>query len=280
MMAKPWARLEIGYLSHPKFLTLSANAICLWHEGKSYCDAQLTDGLIPREALKTFRFRGVASVRALTTPCVLTKPDGSPYASLWDIHPVGFKMHDYLDHNDCRDQVQARIEQADESREVNRERLKRWRAIKKSKRSETAFHERFGNGRETLSTESETESETSTPSKNEGVAAPPPASPRAPLHDRSHRNHAHCGRICLHASLFGELVRRRNHAEADREIREWALAIDRDWQEGGPHGSDEPGDQFDFWKARYAERWPATANNTPPSKAAPAWITRAKAAIA
>lgn len=80
---------------------------------------------------------------------------------------------------------------------------------------------------------------------------------RAPIIDqREHRNHAQCGRVCLHASLFGEFVRRRNHDGADREVRDWALVIEQQWSVGGEHERDEPGDPFDFWRARYDEQWP------------------------
>ena len=79
----------------------------------------------------------------------------------------------------------------------------------------------------------------------------------APIHDNSHRKHAHCGRVCLPASLFSEFVRRRNHADADREISDWALEIEREWSDG-PRASDEPGDPFEFWKARYSEKWPSS----------------------
>lgn len=82
---------------------------------------------------------------------------------------------------------------------------------------------------------------------------------RAPLIDqREHRKHAHCGRVCLHASLFGEFVRRRNHDGADREVRDWALEVEREWGPGGIHADTEPGDAFDFWRTQYDLRWPAT----------------------
>lgn len=87
----------------------------------------------------------------------------------------------------------------------------------------------------------------------------PPARPLAPIHDTSHKKHAHCGRCCLHASLFGEFVRRRNHDNADREIRDWAMDVEREWGGDGPKSKVETGDAFDFWRARYEERWPAAA---------------------
>lgn len=123
-MAKPWARLEIGYLDHPKFLALTANAICLWHEGKNYCEKFHTDGLIPKDALKLFRFAGQKSVAMLLTGYG-QKPDGTPYKPLWEKHPVGYKMHDYLVYNDCREEVLARLDDADDIAELRREANKR-----------------------------------------------------------------------------------------------------------------------------------------------------------
>ena len=121
--------------------------------------------------------------------------------------------------------------------------------------------------------------EDAAPSPPHPAPAPPPPRPDpsdaarphralAPLHDRSHRTHAHCGRTCLHASQFNEFVRRRHHAGADREIRDWCLAIERDWGVDGPRAGDEPGDPFAFWKARYAEQWPATPTAPPAAPSA------------
>lgn len=157
-VAKPWARIEIGYLGHPKFLALNANAICLWHEGKQYCDMHHTDGLIPTVALKTFRFAGRRSIEMLLSTCPIPKPDGTPYAPLWHVHSVGYAMHDYLEHNDGSEAVRGRMRQADERRMADRERLRRWREAKKQ--PETPFQKRARNGSETLLTETETLSET------------------------------------------------------------------------------------------------------------------------
>lgn len=280
-MAKPWARIEVGYLNHPKFLALTATAICLWHEGKNYCDMHHTDGLIPRDALKTFRFRGTATIAVLMKSCG-AKPNGTPYAPLWEPHDLGYKMHDYLDHNDCREQVLERLQDADEVAQLrklaNRDRQRKARADRRARLEQLT---RSGqpvtapvtpvtrditrdSTRDTYGpTETEAVSETRTPPDG-GVARPR----LAPIHT-THKKHAHCGRVCLHASLFDEFVRRRNHAGADAEIRDWALAIDREWQEGGPHGADEPGDPFEFWKTRYAERWPATPVSAGPSDPGP-----------
>jgi hypothetical protein len=135
-MAKPWARIEQNFINHQKFLALSANAICLWLEGKNYCDMYQTDGLIPLTALKTFRFDAAKSRTLLQTSCGL-KPNGTPYAPLWESVELGgvayFRMHDYLDHNDCRDAVLSRIAMADTRKEADRVRKAEARAAKDAK---------------------------------------------------------------------------------------------------------------------------------------------------
>lgn len=138
-MAKPWAKIEQNYINHPKFLALNANAICLWHEAKNYCDMHITDGFFPREALKTFRFNGQRAVELLTRSCG-SKPNGQTFAPLWDRIDVGgvphFRMHDYLDHNDCRDEVLERLQDADDKAELrkaaNAERQRKFRADRKA----------------------------------------------------------------------------------------------------------------------------------------------------
>lgn len=262
---KPWGRYEIGYLEHPKFVDLTSNALGLWWEGKQYCDANLTDGLIPIGRVKTFRFKGAKSIEMLTNPCRTPKPDGTPYAPLWEAHPVGYKMHDYLDHNDCRETVLARQGAAAERRAADRQRQADWRAREKERRHSVTRDNnrdalRDGHVAVTPSTETPTPPSTATSvGKEHQQGGDAPAAllrPMAPIHDRSHRQHALCGRVCLHASQFGEFVRRRNHDAADAEVRGWASDVIDDWT-SGPHGHTEPGDQFDFWRLRYAERWPA-----------------------
>ena len=89
----------------------------------------------------------------------------------------------------------------------------------------------------------------------EGAGGRPPARCPAPAH-RAHLSHAACGRVCVPGALHGEFVRRRNHTDADKELRSWYLEVDKDWQSGA-HALQEPGDSFQFWKARYEERWPS-----------------------
>lgn len=109
-----------------------------------------------------------------------------------------------------------------------------------------------GKGREGKGTGREQEG------KGEGASCGrTPARAGAPLHV-SHKRHAACGRICVPAELHGDFVRRRNHPDADSELRDWYLATDRQWCDDPVLAETEPGDAFAFWKARYAERWPTT----------------------
>ena len=141
------------------------------------------------------------------------------------------------------------------ARDQTRERVRRYRERRKAS----------GNA---LSNADVTPSETETETKTEERETPRAA---APIHDRSHRKHAICGRVCLHAEQFGEFVRRRNTDNADQEIRAWAARIIDDWTTGA-NAHVEPGDQFDFWRARYEDQWPSP-QGTRKSKR-PAWLNR------
>lgn len=162
-MSKPWGRYEIGFLGGSKFRALNANAICLWWEIKSYCDEHLNDGRFPQAIVKTFRFYSAKALEQLRRSCGV-KPNGDPFAPLIDTQEIGgvpyYVMHDYLDHNDCRDAVEARQRIADERRAKERDRLKAWRERKQVKRVSTAVSspvsETTGNGDVTLLTPTET----------------------------------------------------------------------------------------------------------------------------
>jgi hypothetical protein len=134
-LPKPWAKYEIGFLRHAKFLALTSNAICLWLEAKSYCDEHLTDGMFPRVALRTFRFNGAKSVESLMTSCGL-KPNGDAYAPLWEAVDIGgvpyVRMHDFLVHNDCREVALKRIAQVEARRDADRDRKAAARSARQS----------------------------------------------------------------------------------------------------------------------------------------------------
>lgn len=175
MSPKPWAKYEVGFIDHPKFRVLNANAICLWLEGKNYCDSNMTDGLIPAHEIKRFRFRGQKTIAMLTTSAGPKNAAGDLWAPLWEAHPVGFKMHDYLDYNACRDEVVARLEQVERERQLDKERKAKARAAKREKvgvlldvRPDSPV-----DGPVDVPLYTETESEVQTPSES-GVTTPKP----------------------------------------------------------------------------------------------------------
>lgn len=156
-MGKPWAKYEIGFLRHAKFLALTPNAICLWLEAKSYCDENFNDGIFPRTALQTFRFASPKSVQALILSCG-QKPSGQPYAPLWEAIDIGgvphYRMHDYLEHNDCRDEVLERLQDADDKAELrrlaNRDRQREARAKRKARLEVARHSDSHGDNRVTV----------------------------------------------------------------------------------------------------------------------------------
>ena len=137
-MAKPWGKYELDFIDHPKFQALTTNAIALWWQVKNYCDKFHTDGFIPVRVVKGFRFYGSKAVMLLVTSCG-QKPNGHPYSPLLDTIDIGgvphYRMHDYLEHNDCREVVLKRLEQADARKEADRARKEEARAAKKAQLS-------------------------------------------------------------------------------------------------------------------------------------------------
>jgi len=130
----------VGFVNHDKFMALSANAICLWLEGKNYCDENHTDGMLPTYIVKRFRFYSKRSIELLTTPCGIKPGTSMPYASLWEPHAIGWKMHDYLDHNECREIVLSRIQIGENAKKADRDRKAKARAVKAHKAGLSTGH--------------------------------------------------------------------------------------------------------------------------------------------
>ena len=95
-----WARLDDQFHDHPKLAEFDPDlmlpAVGLHMLAISWCADRLTDGVIP--AMQPRRLAG-GVVDNLTAELVRV--------GLWDKHPKGFKVHDYLDYNPSRAQVKA-----------------------------------------------------------------------------------------------------------------------------------------------------------------------------
>lgn len=100
--------LDDNIADHPKFVGLSNDAFALWVRVIGYCRRHLTDGFIPAAAAHSLA-RSKAPRRTideLTSPPV-GQPDTAP---LWVEAPGGYRVHDYLDWNPSRAQVEAKVE--------------------------------------------------------------------------------------------------------------------------------------------------------------------------
>jgi hypothetical protein len=271
-------------MRHPKFLALNGNAIGLWHEGKDYCADHNTDGLIPLYALKTFRFAGKKTIALLATSIGL-KDDGTRYAPLWETHDVGYKMHDYLDHNDCREAIIARMEKADEHRLLDRRRKAQYRLQQEERRKTDArlshdLSTGTNAGQDALtSTESPrpttttTTTATSTPT-SVGVARARTAPLVTP--PREHRSIAFETEIGVHVPRFlhdrefrPRLMNADALTESQADTRLMAWYRETELRFAGKRIGDKPPD---FWRARFEEWQGRTEMAIAPSRHQPAWL--------
>lgn len=115
-----WVRIHDGALGHPKIAGLVdlRNPFALWVWGLSHCQMHLTDGVIVKDAVPKTAMKAVAELMR---------------RGLWELHDLGWQVHDYLMWNDCRERVLERRAAAEIEREATRERMKRWREAKRDK---------------------------------------------------------------------------------------------------------------------------------------------------
>lgn len=89
------ARILTSVPRHPKFLRAGPAASWLWLAGVCYCQDALTDGFISTEAVHAL---GVA--KPLPLVAVLVRE------GLWHVEEDGWRIHDYLDHNNSAEYIQ------------------------------------------------------------------------------------------------------------------------------------------------------------------------------
>lgn len=82
----------------------------------------------------------------------------------------------------------------------------------------------------------------------------------APLlgHTNSHRNHACCGRVCLHSTQFEEFVKLAGKPDSDTYVREFFATWHARYMTGDRSREVIGDDSFDFWRQRWAESHPTT----------------------
>lgn len=93
-----WVRLDDGFADHPKILAAGPFALVAQVRALCYCARHLTDGHLPKSAVKTI-FAGLSTLTARQM-CL---------AQLWHKNGSGFIIHDYLKYNPSRvDTLQLR----------------------------------------------------------------------------------------------------------------------------------------------------------------------------
>jgi hypothetical protein len=91
-----WVKIDDGQSSHPKMVRCDLAAKGLWLDCLTWSAHELTDGFIPAGLPKQRGARG----NRLTGQLVA--------AGLWEIVPGGWQIHDYLEYNPSREQVEEK----------------------------------------------------------------------------------------------------------------------------------------------------------------------------
>lgn len=100
----PWGRLDDQANGNAKLLALTDAAWRMWGCGLIYCQANLTDGFIPKHAIESFGVRARNKGAVANELCQALVPGKAP---LWHVTDGGYTVHDYLQWNDSRDDVLA-----------------------------------------------------------------------------------------------------------------------------------------------------------------------------
>lgn len=95
VLTMTWFKVDDGFWSHPKVLTLSDQAVALWVRAGSYCGKHLTDGYVSSEILRWLTSSNTAAAELVA-------------AGLWDNLVDGYQFHDWCAYQDTRDAVEKR----------------------------------------------------------------------------------------------------------------------------------------------------------------------------
>jgi hypothetical protein len=96
-------QIDLGIVEHPKMLAVAKENRWAWMEVLAYCRRNLTDGFLPE----------IIAARLNITRVELMD---LTYAGLLDEVPGGWRMHDFLDYNPSREQIEAKRAELSEKR--------------------------------------------------------------------------------------------------------------------------------------------------------------------
>ena len=102
-----WVRLDDAIYDHPKFDAVPKPSRWVWICSLAYANRHLTDGFIPSHALRRINGSSRDAGELVT-------------AGLWLPDDGGWEIHDYLEHQRSREQIES-------ERLAIRRRVDRWR---------------------------------------------------------------------------------------------------------------------------------------------------------
>ncbi len=98
----PWLKIDDVFTEHPKVLSLSDAAFRVHVHALCYCVRLKTDGVVTQAALRSLR--GTPSLAKQLVD-----------ASCWELHDEGWLVHDFLEYNPSREQLEAERERKQEA---------------------------------------------------------------------------------------------------------------------------------------------------------------------
>jgi hypothetical protein len=105
-----WVRLDDGFSENAKVLQAGPLAMALHVSALCYCNRHLTDGLVPRVALaQLVNLKGLACNKRTSNVHQLARRLVT--AGLWERDDKDYRIHDFLDYQPSRREVQARREE-------------------------------------------------------------------------------------------------------------------------------------------------------------------------
>lgn len=91
-----WVKLDDSFFSHPKVVNAGTEAIGLYVLGLTYSSHHLTDGHVPSAWVR----QAVGSKAKKLTETLMEH-------GLWELNGTGWLIHDYLEYQASREQIQA-----------------------------------------------------------------------------------------------------------------------------------------------------------------------------
>lgn len=108
-----WFKVDDGFATHPKAITLPDNAVAIWTRAGSWCSANLTDGHFPKAMLGVLRGKPAAAAALVAAGLWTVDPDGN-----------GWWYHDWHDYQPTREKKLAERAAAAERQRRAREAAK------------------------------------------------------------------------------------------------------------------------------------------------------------